>query len=320
MDVSIICVNWNSVHYLKECIASIFEHTHSITFEIIVIDNASPNRDVDTLTELFPDVIILKSERNLGFSGANNLAFRSSSGAYVLFLNPDTRLVSPAIQTMLKYLRSLPNAGIVGCKLLNTDGSIQTSCIQTYPTILNQVTDLEYLRVRWPSCPLWNIGPLFSCTTQVARVEVVSGACMMMKREVFDQVGLFSEEYFMYAEDIDISYKVARAGYTAYYLSEAVVVHHGGRSSGQRTVNQWATIMKFRAMTQFCLKTRGKAYSVAFRYAMGCAALARLACITAMFPFGRVFLQHRLAAPKWSAVLRWAVGLEGQLLTSPKDE
>ena len=165
-DLSIISVNWNSLEYLRECIGSIYDQTHGIDIEIIVVDNASPEGKVETLQRSFPEVRIIKNAANLGFSGANNLGHKYSTGKYLLFLNPDTRLAGPAINIMVDEIRSLPDAGIVGCKLLNTDLSVQTESIQRFPTILNQLLDVEYLRLLWPGCPLWELAPLFS---QVAR-------------------------------------------------------------------------------------------------------------------------------------------------------
>jgi len=313
MNLSIIIVNWNSTDYLRECIASIQEFTGGISFEIIVVDNASPVQDLDGLAERFPDVSVIKSLRNLGFAKANNLGFRRSAGDCVLFLNPDTRLVGPAIKVMLERLKALPDAGVLGCKLLNTDLSTQTSCIQRFPTILNQLLDIEYLQSRWPNSRLWGIGPLFSNNPAAAPVEVISGACMMLQRGVFEKAGMFSEDYFLYAEDLDLCYKVARAGFTNYYAGDAAMIHHGGKSSGQRKAGQWATVMKFHAVQRFCAKTRGRAYGFGYRAAMGCSATGRLLLIALAFPFAGIRRDTGAlsrAAAKWSAVLRWALGLE----------
>lgn len=310
-EISIVIVNWNAADYLRDCITSIYEHTRDTLLEIIVVDNASSQPGVDDLKEAFPEITLIKSPENLGFARANNLAFKHSSGSCVLFLNPDTRLVGPAIQIMLAHLRSLPQAGIVGCRLLNSDLSLQTSCIQKFPTILNQAADIEYLRLRWPGCPLWAIGPLFSQSPQPTKVEVISGACMMTKREVLEAVGLFSEGYFMYAEDLDLCYKVKRAGFDNYYLGDAVVIHHGGKSTGQRAVNDWATRMKFKAILQFCRKTRGPLYAGIFRVAIGMVAASRLLLIALAFPFvsDKAF---RPVFSKWRAILKWAAGFEAQ--------
>jgi hypothetical protein len=306
-ELSIVFVNWNSTDYLRECIASIYTYAREVKFEIIVVDNASPQRDVDGLKEQFPGAILIKNPENLGFARANNLGFKHCSGRYVLFLNPDTQLMGPAIQTMLNHLRSSSNVGIVGCKLLNSDLSVQTSCIQKFPTILGQVTDIEYLRLRWPSCKLWAIASLFAECSEPAKVEVISGACMMMKRDVFERVGGFSEEYFMYAEDLDLCYKVSHAGFVNYYVGGAAVIHHGGKSSGQREVNQWATRMKFMSILQFVIKSRGRFYGASFRLAVGFAALIRLLAIAVAFPFiNRKAGQSMIS--KWWVVFNWAFG------------
>jgi N-acetylglucosaminyl-diphospho-decaprenol L-rhamnosyltransferase len=313
MNLSVIVVNWNSTGYMRECIESILQFTRSITFEIIVVDNASPVQDFDGLTEHYPVVKIIKSPRNVGFAKANNLGFSQSSGDCVLFVNPDTKLVGPAINVMLERLQSLPDAGVMGCKLLNTDHSLQTSCIQKFPTILNQLIDIEYLRSRWPNSGLWGIGALFAKNRLPMPVEAISGACMMLTRKVFEKVGLFSEDYFMYAEDLDLCYKVARAGFTNYYVGEVEVIHHGGRSSKQRRADQWATIMKFQAVQHFCAKTRGRVYGFVYRAAMGCSACGRLLLIGLVFPFASVRWDTQalsVASAKWNAVLRWALGLE----------
>lgn len=311
MDLSIICVNWNSVPYLRECLASVYEHTHGLTFEVIVVDNASPSRDVGTLREQFPEITIIESGENLGFSRANNLGFRNSCGRCVLFLNPDTRLITPAINTMIEHLLSLPDAGIVGAKLLNSDLSVQTESIQRFPSILNQLFDVEYLRLKWPGCPLWKIAPLFVEPSGPTKVDVIPGACELLKREVFEAAGMYSEDYFMYAEDIDLNYKIAALGLSRYYVGKAVIIHHGGKSSTQHKVNHWATKMKFRAMVTLSRKWRGRVYSAAYRMAMAVAAAGRLVILTLVLPFARSQRREKVrgASAKWRTVFKCAVGL-----------
>jgi len=312
MELSIIYVNWNSLEYLRESITSVYEHTHGASFEIIVVDNASPERGVDSLKQTFPNVTIVHSDQNLGFAGANNLGFRHSAGRYVLFLNPDTKLVSPSIDLLLDRHKNLPDVGIVGCKLLNTDLSVQLSSIQTYPTILNQAMDAEYLRLRWPECPLWKIAPLFSEKVALMKVDIIPGACMLLRREVFEQVGCFSEEYFMYAEDLDLNYKVKAAGLTNYYVGETAIIHHGGTSSSRQRVSQWATIMKYRAMVQLFRKTRGGVYAIGYRFAMGIVAIGRLIALALLSPFGKTTDRESLeySRDKWKTILKLSAGLQ----------
>jgi N-acetylglucosaminyl-diphospho-decaprenol L-rhamnosyltransferase len=310
MDLSIISVNWNAVAYLRECIASVYEQTHGVSFEIIVVDNASPQGGVEALKEQFPEIKIVHSQKNLGFAGANNLGFRESSGRYALFLNPDTKLISPAVNIMLDQLKSLPDGGIVGCKLLNTDLSVQITSIQKFPTIVNQVLDLEYLQLRWPGCPLWSIGPLFSNETGPISVEVITGACMLLRREVFEAVGMFTEDYFMYAEDIDLNHKVKKAGFTNYYVGSASIVHHGGGSSRQE-VGHWATVMKYRAMGKLFQKTKGHVYGFLYRATTAFAAMGRLLILGLTYPVADVVWNKRsfqVAMRKWAVILKWALG------------
>ena len=133
---------------------------------------------MELLTELrLPSSTVIKSPINLGFGGANNvLDSEHSIGNYILFLNPDTRVVGPAVCILVEAIAGLPDVGILGCKLLNGDLSIQTSCIQTFPTIANQILDFESLRVRWPNSKLWGIGPLFSSSGRPTKVERSSRA------------------------------------------------------------------------------------------------------------------------------------------------
>ena len=308
IDLSIICVNWNSLDCLLECVASIYEHTRGISFEIIVVDNASPEGRVETINAQFPEVIIVRSETNVGFAGANNLGFRHSRGQHILLLNPDTKLMGAAINIMLEHLKALPDAGIVGCKLLNTDLSVSTSSIQTFPTIVNQLLNVESLRLTFPGCSLWNIAPLFEENLCPIKVDVIPGACMMLKRDVFERAGLLTEDYFMYAEDIDLNYKLRQLGLSSYYIGQAQIVHHGGRSSSRQKVSQWSTVMTYDAMMRFYRMSRGRMYAALYRAAMGFAATVRLTLLVMMFPFGdRQGI--RLAAAKWSTVLKWSLGV-----------
>jgi GT2 family glycosyltransferase len=310
IELSIVYVNWNSLDYLRESIASVYECTRNLSFEIIVVDNASPEAGIESIAESFSGLKLIKSKQNLGFAGANNLGFRNASGKYVLFLNPDTKLVSPSINVMVDRIQNLPDAGIVGCKLLNTDLSVQLSSIQTFPTILNQAIDAEYLRLRWPQCPLWKIGPLFSDKAELIQVDVIPGACMLLRREVFEQVDMFSEDYFMYAEDLDLNYKVKESGFNNYYVGNTAIIHHGGRSSSRQTVSHWATIMKYRAMLRLFRKTRGSLYAVAYRIAMGAVAATRVFILGLMYPLSDIFWNRtslKFALNKWAGVLKWAI-------------
>jgi N-acetylglucosaminyl-diphospho-decaprenol L-rhamnosyltransferase len=303
VQLSIIFVNWNSSKYLQQCVASIYEHTRDVRFELIVVDNASPDEDADILTQQFKDLKLIKNPENIGFGRANNLGFKHSTGMYVLFLNPDTKLISPAIKVMLTQLEILEDVGILGCRLLNSDLSVQSSCIQRFPTILNQALNTDFLRQRLPQSRLWGTSPLLSNRGAPAKVEVISGACMMIKRDVFERIGMFSEEYFMYAEDLDLCRKATRTGYDNYFIGEAMIIHHGGKSS----TPQSAIVMKWHSMLRYFVKNHGYNYALLFRGVMSVVALCRLGLI-ALGAAGRYTAGNNQAAystsRKWRAILK----------------
>jgi GT2 family glycosyltransferase len=315
-ELSIIFVNWNATDYMRSCLNSIYSQASGVDFEVIVVDNASLNGNVDSLKQEFPGIRLIKSRENIGFAGANNLGYKQSTGDCLLFLNPDTEVIGPAIQRMLKRMNSLYRPGAVGCKLLNSDGSIQTSCIQRFPTILNQILDIEALRIRWPGCSLWKIDALFSGNEEPTEVEVISGACLMIRREVFEAVNLFSKDYFMYAEDVDLCFKVHQAGFKNYFLGEATVLHHGGGSSKQKSSDHWSAIAQREALQLLCRKMYGPAYAWMFRAAMAVSAVVRLALVFPVFLVGTMSARHvNPTWRKWVAVLRWSIGIESTNLT-----
>jgi hypothetical protein len=310
-DLSIIFVNWNSTEYLRQCLESLYAHTSGINFEIVVVDNASPQNDVSVLKEQFPDIHLILSKENLGFAGGNNVGFAQSAGEHVLFLNPDTKLLDPAINTMLSHLKSLPDAGIVSCRLLNANLATEPESIQPYPTILNRVIDAQILTGLWPFRTLGGRAALDSKSMEPAEVDVVPGTCIMLRRDIFEKVGGFSVNYFMYAEDVDLCYKVRQLGLKTYFLPDAGVIHYGGSSAKQRG-GPWVAVTQAKAILTFCEKTRGRFYGAAFRASMGVASIFRLAAITVLLPFSNFssgLKNLRFSFSKWLAMLKWSVGL-----------
>ena len=310
MDLSIIVVNWNSKDFLRDCLSSVEALTADIDFEIIVIDSGSYDGCDLMLKEYHPKVRFIQSESNVGFAKANNLAFRASVGSHVLFLNPDTKLVGPAVADMLRQLKALPQAGAIGCRLLNADGSLQSTCIQAFPTIVSQFLNSELLRRVYPQWPIWGMKALFGATDEPAEVESISGACIMLPRHVFQKIGLFSEDYFMYAEDIDLCHKVRQSGYSNYYLPGATVVHYGGGSS-DKAPSGFSAVMMRDSVWRFLRKTRGRPYGLAYRATTVIQALLRLALLLLLWPLQiwRKSGPWRASYQKWCAILGWSLGL-----------
>ena len=312
MDLSIVIVNWNSKAYLEKCLESVLIWTVDIEHEIIVIDGASFDGCGEMLQRRFPQVRFIQSQENIGFAKANNVAFRESRGRYILFLNPDTELIGPAINIMFDYIQKVPNSGAIGCKLLNADKSVQTSCLQAFPTLLNQFLDSELLRRLWPMSPLWGNAHLFRTQITAGEVEGIVGACIMVDRSLFEKVGLFSEDYFMYAEDLDLCYKIKQAGYMNYYLADASIIHFGGGST-EKSPSDFSVVMMRESVWRMMRKTRGSVYSFAYRVSTMLSSTGRLILLMVVFP---LHLLRRGEGSwngsfrKWKAILTWSLGLK----------
>jgi len=313
VDISIIIVNWNSKDYLRNCIASILANTHNLKYEIIVIDSASYDGCSDMLQNLYPKVHFIQSEYNIGFARANNLGANYAHGTSVLFLNPDTEVREHAIERLYSRLKELPDAGIIGCRLLNSDGSLQTSCVQPLPTIANQIFDAEILQRWFPKINLWISATKFEDATSPVPVEAVSGACMMIQREVFNLVRGFSTDYFMYAEDLDLCYKIHMAGHTNYYVVDAEIIHYGGGST-QHKRSRFSEVMIPESTSRLLKKIHNNSYSFGYRIALSISAVFRLLLLTLCFPVSLIkLITHEwwsTAINKWFVILRWGLGLE----------
>lgn len=314
MDLSIIIVNWKSVRYLRDCLASLYRQVRELEFEVIVVENASGDGCEAMLAREYPQVRMVVATENLGFARANNLGFRQSHGDTLLFLNPDTEVKSGAVQRMASWLRVHRAVGAVGARLLNSDGTCQESCVQAFPTLLNQFLDANLIRRLMPGSRMWGASALLNPDGGPVKVDTISGACFMVKREVFEKVDGFTADYFMYSDDVDLSYKIWRAGYAVVCLPECEVVHHGGRSSSQR-LDSFAAVQRRAALSQFFRRTRGPVYAGLYRVAMSVAALLRMALAVSAMPFaGKPATRRMLWAivTRWRHIFVWSVGLRGR--------
>jgi N-acetylglucosaminyl-diphospho-decaprenol L-rhamnosyltransferase len=310
MELSIIIVTWRSYDYLRACIRSICRETRDLIFEIIVVDNASGDDSEAMIGKEFPNVRFFQSRENLGFAKANNFGYAHSSGSVLLFLNPDTEIRDNVFAEMVIHLRSHAAVSAVGARLLNTDGSLQTSCVQAYPTICNQILDSEALRRLFPGSSLWGTRALFSNHGRPVNVDAISGACFMVKRDVFAAVGLFTEAYFMYAEDLDLSYKITKSGKHVQYLPGCEVIHHGGTSS-EKQGPFFANLCQRGSLLQFFQNTRGRFYAKCYRAALAVSAALRVGLLLLSLPFQRTVSKGDNAhgsLRKWLTNFRWAIG------------
>jgi N-acetylglucosaminyl-diphospho-decaprenol L-rhamnosyltransferase len=312
LDISIIIINWKSRAFVRQCLASIYANADGITFEILVVDNASYDGCEQMLKSEFPQVIFIQSEQNLGFAGANNLALGLSTGRNVLFLNPDTEILGSAIQKLVSRLESVLNAGMVGARLLNSDCSLQTTCITAVPSILNQTLNSEYLRRTFPKWNIWGMRALYKEGNDLSQVEAISGACMLAKREVAERVGGFTTDYFMYAEDMDLCVKIAEAGWKIFYVPDAMIVHHAAGSSSSRKESNFSDIMLRESLVRFLAIHRGSLYVTLYRCSIILISVLRIIVLLIVLPIaidprGYRFLVHALR--KWCGILFWSLGL-----------
>jgi GT2 family glycosyltransferase len=246
-DVGIVIVNWNGERYLEPCLRSIYGRT-----PIVVVDNASDDRSVALVRSVFPAVTCIRNDRNIGFSAANNVGARACPGDYLLFLNNDTIVVDGAVIAMRMAFANDPRVAVVGARLESQDGLPQAGSIDHVPSLAREIRGTLGLD------PSPEEGVDFDYDSS-RYVSAVCGAAMMIRRDVFDHVGGWPEEYFAYAEDADLCRRVLDHGYRIWFESSARVVHvHGGsgRVLGTRRLIA-AYLISYRSVNLYIRRYQG---------------------------------------------------------------
>jgi GT2 family glycosyltransferase len=244
-DLSIIIVNWNTRDLLKQCLTSVFEHTHQLTYEIFVVDNASSDGSAEMVEQEFPAVRLIKNTENHGFSKANNQALAKASGRYLLLLNSDTKITDNAFLQMTQFMEMHPSVGMAGPQLLNPDESRQYSC-DYFPRRPLMLLRDKILDCCWPQNRFSRQGKMREWDYATSfQVDYLIGAVLLIRRETFERIGPLDEQFFMYAEDIDWCYRSVRAGWENYYLGETHVVHYN-RGSSEKTAAQAQRLIHLR--------------------------------------------------------------------------
>lgn len=230
MKLSIIIVNWNTKDILKQTLLSVLNETKSIDYEIIVVDNNSSDGSVEMIKKDFPSVVLIENNDNKGFAGANNDALKIARGEYLMLLNSDTIVLDQALEKMVKFLDENKDVMMTGPKLVGKKGEFQEVCRKNIPNIKNSFLYLFGIKDKSEGSYRNKTNP-----EESGYWDSISGAAMMMRREVYEKIGGLDERYFMYAEDIDYCKQVFDMGWKTYYLSSANIVHLGGESSKQRS-------------------------------------------------------------------------------------
>ncbi len=230
--LSIIIVNFNAEMFLVECLDSIYAQTKQISFDIWVVDNNSIDASVSMIRRNYPLVNLIENKENPGFARANNDAIRKCTGDYVLLLNPDTLILENAIEKMVKFLDKNPRTGIAGCKVLNADGTLQLACRRSIPTPSVAFFRLTGLSRLFPNSKMmaeYNL--TYLDTDKPHEVDAVSGAFLMIRRKVIDNIGTLDERFFMYGEELDWCLRTKNAGWKVMYYPDAEIIHYKGECS-----------------------------------------------------------------------------------------
>ncbi|MDX1409544.1 MAG: glycosyltransferase family 2 protein, partial [Saprospiraceae bacterium] len=253
MELSVVIVSYNVRAFLEKCLLSVHQALKGIDGEIFVVDNNSLDDSAELVRRQFPGVHLICNERNLGFAAANNIALRQARGAYVLLLNPDTLVNEDTFSKCLDFMKKHPDAAAVGVSMLDGTGAWLPESKRGLPSPLSSFFKLTGINTLFPRSNFFNgyyLGGLDPASTH--QVQVLSGAFMFIRRQVLEEVGYLDEAYFMYGEDIDLSYRFLQKGYHNYFLPTTSIIHYKGESTKRSSIEYVRTF--YRAMLTFVRK------------------------------------------------------------------
>ncbi|MCB7129147.1 MAG: glycosyltransferase family 2 protein [Candidatus Brocadiales bacterium] len=249
-ELSVVIVNWNTKDLLRECLRSLYRTVKDLSFDVYVVDNGSSDGSVEMVEKEFPGATLIRNRENRGFAPANNQALREIHTAYVFLLNTDTVLLNGTVGGMVSFLKKHPDVAIVAPQFLNRDGSKQNT-FDNFPSLTTELMNKSMLRFLFPgSYPSKHVD-----YKEPLEVESVLCAGVVLRQDVFRQVGFFDEDYFVYLDDSDICFRLKRAGYRCFYLPQLEMYHFGGggtKAKGRAN----AVIEYYRSMYKFFKKNR----------------------------------------------------------------
>jgi len=223
-DMSVVLVCWNNRSYLHPCLKSLYRSGLKSSFDVVVVDNGSTDGSQQMLAEKYPEVKLIQNASNLGLGKASNQGMEATKGRYALLLNNDTLVNGPALDMLVEFLDTYPEAGAVGGKLLNPDGSFQAG-YAPFSTLRE-----EFLIATHIGELCWRGYPSHGDSSTIQSAGWLSSACLLLRRSALDQVGLLDESYFIYGDEADLQYRLQKAGWKVYFLPCSRIVHFGGRS------------------------------------------------------------------------------------------
>lgn len=256
IDISVIIVSYNVRDFLLQCLRSLNEASQNLNTEIYVVDNRSVDGTPDMIRKTYPRIHLIANSENLGFGKANNQALKTARGKYVLFLNPDTIIREDTLDVMIRFMEENPDTALAGCKILNTDGSLQLACRRSFPRPSVAISKLLGLSALFPGNPhLAKYNLTYKDPDESYSVDAVSGSFMFCRRDVIQELNGFDERFFMYGEDLDLCYRVQEKGYIVSYVPGTTIVHYKGESSKSAPFD--SLIAFYKAMDQFVRKHFG---------------------------------------------------------------
>ncbi len=285
VDLSVVVVNYNVKHFLEQCLISVLRASKNLVVEVMVVDNHSLDGSVEMVKQKFPTVNLIASKKNLGFSKGNNLALKVAKGEFCLLLNPDTIVEEDTFEKVVQFMREQPDAGGLGVRMLDGKGRFLPESKRGLPTPEVAFYKMFGLSALFPKSQRFGKYHLsYLNEHKNHEVDVLSGAFMLLRKSVLDKIGLLDETFFMYGEDIDLSYRIQLAGYKNYYFSDTSIIHYKGESTKKTSVNY--VFVFYRAMVIFAQKHFTKNSAQLFGLLINLAIYFR-AGITLMLNFGR---------------------------------
>ncbi|NCA86086.1 MAG: glycosyltransferase [Clostridia bacterium] len=238
MKLSIVIVNYNVKYFLEQCLHSVFKASELLDAEVFVVDNRSVDGSVQMVKEKFPQVKLIDNQHNVGFAKANNQAIRQAKGEYILLLNPDTVVEDDTFGKITAFMDAHPDAGGLGVKMVDGKGKFLPESKRGLPTPAVAFYKIFGLAALFPRSKTFGQYHLtYLSNDEVHSVDVLSGAFMLLRRTTLDKVGLLDESYFMYGEDIDLSYRITQGGYRNYYFPHTRIIHYKGESTKKSSIN-----------------------------------------------------------------------------------
>lgn len=311
MDLSVIIVNYNVKYFLEQCLHSVRQALEGIDAEVFVVDNNSVDGSVDEIRTKFPWVKLIANRDNVGFSKANNQAIRDSSGRYVLLLNPDTVVEENTFRSCIAFMDEHPDAGGLGVKMIDGKGEFLPESKRSLPTPMVSFYKMFGLASVFPHSKRfgkYHLGYLDKEETH--QVEVLAGAFMFIRKETLDITGLLDETFFMYGEDIDLSYRITQAGYKNYYDPGTTIIHYKGESTKKGSLNY--VKMFYQAMIIFTAKhfnaRKARTFSILINFAIYFRAALSVGrrfikkTYRPLLDAALIFLGYHFALPFWEQV------------------